>query len=131
MVIIDGIDRTPCCGTHLPTLSTLPLLLTVPVLIPKFLISHVLPTLLPHSALAQPPRQRTSTSHTDRGCHIVRGTRDSRARHARRRESKRREKHVDDLECEQAGSLGHQLAEEMAQSWSAAGGQGRMGQMPQ
>jgi len=38
-------------------------------------------------------------------------------------ESKRREKRVEDLERELAGSLGCQLAEEMAQ-WRAAGGEG-------
>jgi hypothetical protein len=55
----------------------------------------------------------------------VRGTRDPRTHHARRRStvSKRREKHVDDLERELAGLLGRQLAEEMVQ-WRAAGVEG-------
>ncbi|EPQ61307.1 ThrRS/AlaRS common domain-containing protein [Gloeophyllum trabeum ATCC 11539] len=31
VVVIDGVDRNPCCGTHLPSIHTLPLFLVPPL----------------------------------------------------------------------------------------------------
>lgn len=121
MVIIDGIDRTPCCGTHLPSLSTLQLFL-----FPSSTSSSATsfrhyflagPRLLNHLGSVQALLTRTAGALScgapetpERVTLVV-------------EESKRREKRVDDLERELAGSLGRQLAEEMAQ-WRAAGGEG-------
>ncbi|KAH9077092.1 ThrRS/AlaRS common domain-containing protein [Lactarius deliciosus] len=98
MIIIDGVDRTPCCGTHLPTLASLQLFL--------FPVPPVQALLTRTTAVVScgPPEL------PDRVAVVV-------------EESKRREKRVDDLERELAGVLGVRLAEEMAQ-WRAAGGEG-------
>ncbi|KAI9467093.1 ThrRS/AlaRS common domain-containing protein [Lactarius psammicola] len=95
MVIIDGVDRTPCCGTHLPTLASLQLFL--------FRLQSLL-TRTTAVVSCGPPEL------PERVAVVV-------------EESKRREKRVDDLERELAGVLGVQLAENMAQ-WRAAGGEG-------
>jgi misacylated tRNA(Ala) deacylase len=121
MVIIDGIDRTPCCGTHLPTLSTLQLFLfPSPTSSSATSFRHYFlagPRLLNHLGSVQALLTRTAGALScgapetpERVTLVV-------------EESKRREKRVDDLERELAGSLGRQLAEEMAQ-WRAAGGEG-------
>jgi misacylated tRNA(Ala) deacylase len=121
MVIIDGIDRTPCCGTHLPTLSTLQLFLfPSPTSTSSTSFRHYFlagPRLLNHLGSAQALLTRTAgvlscgaPETPERVALLV-------------DESKRREKRVEDLERELAGSLGRQLAEEMAQ-WRAAGGEG-------
>jgi misacylated tRNA(Ala) deacylase len=121
MVIIDGIDRTPCCGTHLPTLSTLQLFLfPSPTSSSATSFRHYFlagPRLLNHLGSAQALLTRTAGALScgapetpERVTLVV-------------EESKRREKRVDDLERELAGSLGRQLAEEMAQ-WRVAGGEG-------
>lgn len=121
MVIIDGIDRTPCCGTHLPILSTLQLFLfPSPTSSSATSFRHYFlagPRLLNHLGSVQTLLTRTAgtlscgASETPERVALV------------VEESKRREKRVDDLERELAGSLGRQLAEEMAQ-WRAAGGEG-------
>ena len=121
MVIIDGIDRTPCCGTHLPILSTLQLFLfPSPTSSSATSFRHYFlagPRLLNHLCSVQTLLTRTAgtlscgASETPERVTLV------------VEESKRREKRVDDLEHELAGSLGRQLAEEMAQ-WRAAGGEG-------
>jgi len=121
MVIIDGIDRTPCCGTHLPTLSTLQLFLfPSPTSSSATSFRHYFlagPRLLNHLGNVQALLTRTAGALScgapetpDRVMLVV-------------EESKRREKRVDDLERELAGSLGRQLVEEMAQ-WRAGGGEG-------
>ncbi|KAI0268181.1 hypothetical protein BC834DRAFT_968391 [Gloeopeniophorella convolvens] len=122
MVIIDGVDRTPCCGTHLPTLSTLQLFLfPSPTASTSFGPSRHFflagPRLLNHLGTVQSLLTRTAgvlscglPEAPERVAVVV-------------EESKRREKRVDDLEREVAGSLGRQLAEEMLQ-WRAAGGEG-------
>ena len=121
MVIIDGIDRTPCCGTHLPTLSTLQLFLfPAPTSSSSTSFRHFFlagPRLLNHLGSAQALPARTAgvlscgaPETPERVALIV-------------DESKRREKRVEDLERELAASLGRQLAEEMTQ-WRAAGGEG-------
>jgi alanyl-tRNA synthetase/misacylated tRNA(Ala) deacylase len=121
MVIIDGIDRTPCCGTHLPTLSTLQLFLfPSPTSTSSTSFRHYFlagPRLLNHLGSVQALLTRTAgvlscgaPETPDRVALIV-------------DESKRREKRVEDLERELAGSLGRQLAEEMVR-WRAAGGEG-------
>jgi misacylated tRNA(Ala) deacylase len=121
MVIIDGIDRTPCCGTHLPTLSTLQLFLfPSPTSSSATSFRHYFlagPRLLNHLGSVQALLTRTAGALScgapetpERVTLVV-------------EESKRREKRVDDLERELASSLGRQLAEEMAQ-WRAAGGEG-------
>jgi hypothetical protein len=101
MVIIDGIDRTPCCGTHLPTLSTLQLFL-----FPSPTSSSS--TSFRHYFLAGPRLLNHLGSVQRFSC----GPRaPSRAAHRRLQsasplvveESKRREKRVDDLERELAG----------------------------
>jgi misacylated tRNA(Ala) deacylase len=122
MVIIDGIDRTPCCGTHLPTLSTLRLFLFPgPTATSSTSFRHYFlagPRLLNHLGSMQVLLTRTAgvlscgaPETPERVALIV-------------DESKRREKRVEDLERELAGLLGRQLAEEMVQ-WRAAGGEGK------
>ena len=121
MVIIDGVDRTPCCGTHLPTLSTLQLFLfPSPTSSSATSFRHYFlagPRLLNHLSTVQSLLTRTSSilscgspETPDRVALVV-------------EESKRREKRGEDLERELAGVLGRQLADEMAQ-WRAAGGSG-------
>src|SRR6266478_3144024 len=121
MVIIDGIDRTPCCGTHLPTLSTLQLFLfPSPTSSAATSFRHYFlagPRLLNHFGSVQALLTRTAgvlscgaPETPERVMLVV-------------EESKRREKRVEDLERELAGTLGRQLAEEMAQ-WRAADGEG-------
>jgi misacylated tRNA(Ala) deacylase len=121
MVIIDGIDRTPCCGTHLPTLSTLQLFLfPSPTSSSATSFRHYFlagPRLLNHLGSVQALLTRTAgilscgaPETPDRVTLVV-------------EESKRREKRVEDLERELAGSLGRQLAEEMVR-WRAGGGEG-------
>ncbi|KAI9447955.1 ThrRS/AlaRS common domain-containing protein [Lactarius indigo] len=121
MVIIDGVDRTPCCGTHLPTLASLQLFL-FPVSPssssgPSRHYFVAGPRLLNHLGSVQSLLTRTTAVVScgppelpDRVAVVV-------------EESKRREKRVDDLERELARVLGVRLAEEMAQ-WRAAGGEG-------
>ena len=113
MVIIDGVDRTPCCGTHLPTLASLQLFL-FPVSPssssgPSRHYFVAGPRLLNHLGSVQSLLTRTTAVLScgppelpDRIAIVV-------------EESKRREKRVDDLERELAGVLGVQLAEEMIQ----------------
>ena len=121
MVIIDGVDRTPCCGTHLPTLSTLQLfLLPSPTSSSATSFRHYFlagPRLLNHLSSVQSLLTRTSgilscgpPETSERVALVV-------------EESKKREKRVEDLERELAGVLGRQLADEMTQ-WRAAGGEG-------
>ncbi|KAH8976713.1 ThrRS/AlaRS common domain-containing protein [Lactarius hatsudake] len=121
MVIIDGVDRTPCCGTHLPTLASLQLFLfPVPPSSSSGPTRHYFaagPRLLNHLGSVQALLTQTTAVVScgppelpDRVAVVV-------------EESKRREKRVDDLERELAGVLGVRLAEEMAQ-WRAAGGEG-------
>lgn len=121
MVIIDGIDGTPCCGTHLPTLSTLQLFLfPAPTSSSSTSFRHFFlagPRLLDHLASAQALLTRTAgvlscgaPETPERVALVV-------------EESRRREKRVEDLERELAGALARRLAEEMAQ-WRAAGGEG-------
>jgi alanyl-tRNA synthetase/misacylated tRNA(Ala) deacylase len=121
MVIIDGVDRTPCCGTHLPTLSTLQLFLfPSPTSSSSTSFRHYFlagPRLLSHLGTAQALLARTSgilscgpPETPERVALVV-------------EESRRREKRVEDLERELAGVLGRELADEMAR-WRAAGGEG-------
>ena len=121
MVIIDGVDRTPCCGTHLPTLSALQLFLfPSPTSSSATSFRHYFlagPRLLNHLSSVQSLLTRTSgilscgpPESPERVALVV-------------EESKKREKRVDDLERELAGVLGRQLADEMAR-WRAAGGEG-------
>ena len=120
MVIIEGVDRTPCCGTHLPSLSSLQLFLfPAPTSSSSsgpsrhyFLAG---PRLLNHLADAQSLLARTASVLScgppelpERVALVV-------------DESKRREKRVEDLERELAGVLGRQLVADMVQ-WRAAGG---------
>jgi alanyl-tRNA synthetase/misacylated tRNA(Ala) deacylase len=120
MVIIEGVDRTPCCGTHLTSLSSLQLFLfPAPTSSSSsgpsrhyFLAG---PRLLNHLASAQSLLARTASVLScgppelpERVALVV-------------DESKRREKRVEDLERELAGALGRQLVADMAQ-WRAAGG---------
>ena len=121
MVIIDGVDRTPCCGTHLPTLASLQLFL-FPVSPssstgPSRHYFVAGPRLLNHLSSVQSLLTRTTAVLScgppelpERVAVVV-------------EESKRREKRVDDLERELAGVLGVQLAEEMIQ-WRRAAGSG-------
>ncbi|KAI9513315.1 ThrRS/AlaRS common domain-containing protein [Russula earlei] len=121
LVIIDGVDRTPCCGTHLPSLSTLQLFLfPSPTSSSATSFRHLFlagPRLLDHLASTHALLARTAgvlscgaPETPDRVALVV-------------DESKRREKRVEDLERELAGVLGRQLAEEMAR-WRAADGAG-------
>jgi alanyl-tRNA synthetase/misacylated tRNA(Ala) deacylase len=121
MVIIDGIDRTPCCGTHLPSLSTLQLFLfPSPTSSSATSFRHYFlagPRLLNHLGNVQSLLTRTAGNLScgppetpERVALVV-------------EERKRREKRVEDLERELAGVLGRQLADELAQ-WRAAGGKG-------
>ncbi|KAI0307089.1 hypothetical protein B0F90DRAFT_1622851 [Multifurca ochricompacta] len=121
MVIIEGIDRTPCCGTHLPSLSSLRLFLApAPASSSSGPSRHYFlagPRLLDHLGIVQSLLTRTASvlscgppEMPDRVALLV-------------DESKRREKRIDDLERELAGILGRQLAEEMVQ-WRIAGGEG-------
>lgn len=123
MVIIDGVDRTPCCGTHLPTLDSLQLFLfpgppsSSSSSGPSRHYFVAGPRLLDHLGGVQSLLTRATTVLScgppelpERVAVVV-------------EESKRREKRVEDLERELAGVLGVQLAEEMAQ-WRAAGGEG-------
>ena len=121
MVVIDGIDRTPCCGTHLPTLSTLRLFpFPSPTSSSATSFRHYFltgPRLLNHLGSVQSLLTRTAGI-------LSCGPPETPERVALAvEESKRREKRVDELERELAGVLGRQLAEEMAQ-WRAAGGEG-------
>lgn len=121
MVIIDGVDRTPCCGTHLPTLASLQLFL-FPVSPssstgPSRHYFVAGPRLLNHLGSVQSLLTRTTAVLScgppelpERVAVVV-------------EESKQREKRVDDLERELAGVLGVQLAEEMIQ-WRRAAGSG-------
>ena len=121
MVIIDGVDRTPCCGTHLPTLASLQLFL-FPVSPssstgPSRHYFVAGPRLLNHISSVQSLLTRTtavlscgSPELPERVAVVV-------------EESKRREKRVDDLERELAGAIGVQLAEEMIQ-WRRIAGSG-------
>ncbi|KAI0304009.1 hypothetical protein BC826DRAFT_980949 [Russula brevipes] len=121
MVIIDGVDRTPCCGTHLPALSTLQLFLfPSPSSSSATSFRHYFlagPRLLDHLASTQALLAHTAgvlscgPPETPKRVALVVD------------ESRRREKRVDDLERELAGVLARQLAEEMAQR-RAAGGEG-------
>jgi alanyl-tRNA synthetase/misacylated tRNA(Ala) deacylase len=121
MVIIDGVDRTPCCGTHLPALSTLQLFLfPSPSSSSATSFRHYFlagPRLLDHLASTQALLAHTAgvlscgPPETPKRVALVVD------------ESRRREKRVDDLERELAGVLARRLAEEMAQ-WRAAGGEG-------
>jgi len=124
MVIIDGVDRTPCCGTHLPSLSTLQLFLfPSPTASSSTSFRHYFlagPRLLNHLATTQALLTRTAgllscgpPETPERVALVV-------------DESKRRDRRVEDLERELAGVLGRQLAEEMAQ-WRSAGGAGGSG----
>ena len=118
MVIIDGVDRTPYCGTHLPTLSMLQVFLfPSPTSSPTSFRHYFLagPRLLNHLSTVQSLLTRTSgilscgpLETPERVALVV-------------EESKRREKCVEDLERELAGVLSRQLADEMAR-WRAAGG---------
>jgi len=119
MVIIDGVDRTPCCGTHLPSLSTLQLFLfPSPTSSSATSFRHYFlagPRLLNHLGTVQSLLTRTSgilscgpPETPERVALVV-------------EESKKREKRVEDLERELASVLGRQLADEMAR-WRAAGG---------
>ena len=122
MVIIDGVDRTPCCGTHLPTLASLQLFL-FPVSPssssgPSRHYFVAGPRLLNHLGSVQSLLTRTTTVLScgplelpERVAVVV-------------EESKRREKRVDDLERELAGVLGVQLAEEMVQWRRVASSEG-------
>lgn len=121
MVIIDGVDRTPCCGTHLPTLSSLQLFLfPTPSSSSSSSFRHYFlagPRLLDHLGSVQAFLTRTAgvlscgpPETPERVALVV-------------DESKRREKRVEDLERELATVLGRQLAEEMTQ-WRAGGGEG-------
>jgi misacylated tRNA(Ala) deacylase len=122
MVIIEGVDRTPCCGTHLPSLSSLQLFLfpassSSSSAGPSRHYFLAGPRLLNHLGGVQSLLTRTAgvlscgpPELPERVALVV-------------EESKRREKRVEDLERELAGVLGRQLAEEMAQ-WRAAGGEG-------
>jgi misacylated tRNA(Ala) deacylase len=122
MVIIDRVDRTPCCGTHLPSLSTLQLFLfpSPPASSTASFRHYFLagPRLLSHLAATQALLTRTAgllscgpPETPERVALVV-------------DESKRREKRVEDLERELAGVLGRQLTEEMAQWCSARGADG-------
>ncbi|KAH9977702.1 ThrRS/AlaRS common domain-containing protein [Lactifluus volemus] len=127
MVIIEGVDRTPCCGTHLPDLSSLQLFLLPPPTTSSTTSSssagpsrHYFlagPRLLNYLGSVQSLLTRSAgvlscgpPELPERVALVV-------------DESKRREKRVDDLERELAGVLGRQLAEEMVQ-WRDAGGEG-------
>ncbi len=121
VVTIDGVDRTPCCGTHLPSLASLQLFLfPVPPSSSSGPSRHYFvagPRLLNHLGSVQSLLMRTTAVLScgppelpDRVAIVV-------------EESKRREKRIDDLEHELASVVGVQLAEEMAQ-WCASGGEG-------
>jgi misacylated tRNA(Ala) deacylase len=126
MVIIEGVDRTPCCGTHLPDLSSLQLFLFPPTTSSTTSSSSSGPSR--HYFLAGPRLLNylgSIQSLLTRSAGVLScGPPELPERVALVvDESKRREKRVEDLERELAGVLGRQLAEEMAQ-WRATGGKG-------
>jgi misacylated tRNA(Ala) deacylase len=109
MVIIDGIDRTPCCGTHLPTLSTLQLFL-FPSLTSTSSTSFrhyflACPCLLNHLGSAQALLTRTAgvfscgAPETPERVTLL----------VDERSGGRSASRISILECELAGSLGRQL----------------------
>ncbi|KAI0036736.1 ThrRS/AlaRS common domain-containing protein [Vararia minispora EC-137] len=121
VVIIDGIDRNPCCGTHLPSLSSLQLyILPPPTGSGSGPFRHLFlsgPRLLAHLNNVQTLLSRTasimscSANETpDRAALSV-------------SESKRREKRIEDVERELARTLAEGLVEEMLR-WRTDGGEG-------
>lgn len=111
VVVIDGVDRNPCCGTHLPTLSSLQLYLLPPPAggssapVRHYFLSG--PRLLNHLGTVQSLLTRTAGLLS---CGAVE-TPERVALVAE--ESKKREKRMDDVEKELADAIGRQLVGEM------------------
>ncbi|TFY72997.1 hypothetical protein EVG20_g42 [Dentipellis fragilis] len=120
VVVIDGIDRNPCCGTHLPSLTSLQLYLFPPPPTSSVPARHYFlagPRLLSHIGTTQTQLSRVSgllscgsSEAPDRIALVL-------------DESKKREKRVDEVERELADHIGRQLVEEMIQ-WRSEGGEG-------
>ncbi|KAI0053651.1 hypothetical protein FA95DRAFT_1552157 [Auriscalpium vulgare] len=121
VVVVDGVDRSPCCGTHLPSLASLQtyLLPPPPPGASAPVRHHFLagPRLLTHLGAVQGLLARTAGALScgppeapERVALVV-------------DESKRREKRVEEVERQLADALGAGLAEEM-RAWTAAGGAG-------
>lgn len=111
VVVIDGVDRNPCCGTHLPTLSSLQLfLLPPPAAGSSAPVRHYFlsgPRLLNHLGTVQSLLTRTAGL-------LSCGVADTPDRVAlAMEESKKREKRMDDVEKELADAIGRQLVDEM------------------
>ena len=111
VVVIDGVDRNPCCGTHLPTLSSLQLFFfPAPALSSSGPARHYFlsgPRLLNYIGTTQHLLARTSSllscgavETPDRVALVL-------------DESKKREKRVEDVERELGDALGRRLADEM------------------
>ncbi|KAI0068748.1 ThrRS/AlaRS common domain-containing protein [Artomyces pyxidatus] len=121
VVVIDGVDRNPCCGTHLPSLASLQLyILPPPPSTSTAPVRHYFlagPRLLTHLGTVQTLLTRTAgvlscgAAETPERVALVVD------------ESKRREKRVDEVEKQLAEELGRRLAVEMA-VWRAGGGEG-------
>lgn len=121
VVVIDGVDRSPCCGTHLPTLSSLQTYILPPPVgggsgpFRHYFLSG--PRMLTHLGGVQALLARTAGIMS---CGMI---------EAPERvalvvdESKRREKRIDDVERELARTLGRELVDEMLK-WRADGGEG-------
>lgn len=121
VVVIDGVDRNPCCGTHLPTLSSLQTYILPPPVgggsgpFRHYFLSG--PRMLTHLGSVQALLARTAgtmscgmTEAPERVAQVV-------------DESKRREKRIDDVERELARLLARELVNEMLK-WKADGGEG-------
>ena len=105
MMIIEGIDRTPCCGTHLPTLSTLQLFLfPTPTSTSSTSFRHfflVGPRLLNHLASVQALLARRRAFFPA----VPRTPQSALPSSSMRANDGTRERRVEDLERELAGSL--------------------------
>ncbi|KAI0036735.1 ThrRS/AlaRS common domain-containing protein [Vararia minispora EC-137] len=121
LVIIDGVDRNPCCGTHLPSLASLQLyILPPPAGGGTGPFRHLFltgPRLLAHLNNVQTVLSRTAATMScsvnetpDRVTLAV-------------DENKRREKRIEDIERELAQTIGASLIEEMLR-WRTEGGEG-------
>jgi misacylated tRNA(Ala) deacylase len=119
--VIEGVNRNPCCGTHLPSLASLQMYILPPPAgsgvgpFRHYFLAG--PRLLTHLGSVQMLMSRSSTIMScgaaevpDRVALVV-------------NESKRRDKRIEDIERELARTLARELVGEMRR-WRADGGQG-------